>query len=92
MDAHEKEMYRMELEVNRLNTARGTEQEERVKQVRKDFDSEIELAIQAEKAKNAETIDSALAGLRTNLENEKDQTVRREEERIQGKVLKRKNA
>ena len=48
MDAHEKELYRMELEVNRINAAQSSEQEQKVAQVRKDFDLEIEKAIQNE--------------------------------------------
>ena len=84
MDAHEKEMYRMELEVNRINSAQSSEQEQKVAQVRKDFDTKIEKAIQDEKNKNAETIEAALAGLRANLEKEKANTIKKEEDHIQG--------
>ena len=88
MDAHEKEMYRMELEVNRLNTVRTTEQQNRLNKVRSEFDQEIENAIQIEKSKNQETIHAALAGLRTNLEKEKTEMLEREGEKMKGKVKK----
>ena len=86
MDAHEKEMYRMELEVNRLNAQQSDEQAKRLDHVRREFESHIEEKIQAEKAKNKNTIESAIGALRDQLEREKHQLLKDEHEKIQGTV------
>ena len=88
MDAHEKEMYRMELEVNRLNAQQSEEQAKRLDQVRREFDNHIEEKIQAEKAKNQNTIESAIGALRDQLEREKRQLLKDEHEKIQATVYK----
>ena len=88
IDAHEKEMYRMELEVNRLNAQQSDEQEKRLAQVRREFESHIEEKIQAEKAKNQNQIESAIGALREQLEKQKNDMLKQEHEKIQATVYK----
>ena len=81
-------MYRMELEVNRLNAQQSDEQEKRLAQVRREFESHIEEKIQAEKAKNQNQIESAIGALREQLEKQKNDMLKQEHEKIQATVYK----
>ena len=69
-----------------MTQAQSQEQQDRLEEVRKNFESQISQAIEEEKTKNQENIENALIGLRAQLENSKKDILDAEERRMKGLI------
>ena len=69
-----------------MTQAQSQEQQDRLEEVRKNFESQISQAIEEEKTKNQENIENALIGLRAQLENSKKDILDAEERRMNGLI------